>query len=113
MKSGEIRLLEKESFKHSAFKVFLPWTKSDSDDDDDRREEEKGEEEAGEVPSELEDKSTRRAASNYVMTEIRTNRSCWSDEEKESLISTLLEGITEENEWFLDAAMIVEFEIYR
>ncbi|TEY73089.1 hypothetical protein BOTCAL_0083g00020 [Botryotinia calthae] len=103
LQSGEIRLLEKEPFKHSTFKAFLPWTKSDSDDDDDREEEEEGEEEEGEeeegeVPNELEDKSTRCAAFNYIMTEIRTNRHCWSDEEKESLINTLLEGITEENE---------------
>ncbi|ATZ50502.1 hypothetical protein BCIN_06g00040 [Botrytis cinerea B05.10] len=97
MKSGEICLWEKEPFKHSTFKMFLPWTKSDSDDDDDRREEKEGEEEEGEVPKELEDNSTRRAAFNYVMTEIRTNRNCWSDEDKESLINTLLEGITEEN----------------
>ncbi|KAM0167947.1 hypothetical protein ACHAPF_011485 [Botrytis cinerea] len=95
--SGEICLWEKEPFKHSTFKMFLPWTKSDSDDDDDRREEKEGEEEEGEVPKELEDNSTRRAAFNYVMTEIRTNRNCWSDEDKESLINTLLEGITEEN----------------
>ncbi|KAF5868366.1 uncharacterized protein Bfra_007564sa [Botrytis fragariae] len=101
---GSIRLLEKEPFKPSTFKAFMSWTESESDSDsesDDDREEEEGEKEDGEeekIPNRPENSSPRHSAFDYTVTQIRANRNLWIDEEKTSLLYTLLEGFTEEDE---------------
>ncbi|TGO43867.1 hypothetical protein BCON_0777g00020 [Botryotinia convoluta] len=108
VKRGEIRLLEKEPFKPSTFKAFMSWTElvSDSELDDGGEEEEEEEAEEGE------DNPTQRAAFDYAMTQIRANRNLWGDEEMDSLMNTLFEGFTEEDEWPVGAATSIESETH-
>ncbi|KAF7956275.1 hypothetical protein EAE96_005195 [Botrytis aclada] len=127
-RSGRIRLLEKEPFKPSTFKGFLDWIEPESDSDsdaDDGGEEEAGEEEAGEEEEEEEEAEeeeeeagkgeenpTQRAAFDYVLTQARANINLWSDEEKQSLMNTLLEGFAEGIEWPVGAATSIESETH-
>ncbi|KAF7887813.1 uncharacterized protein EAF01_010967 [Botrytis porri] len=98
VKRREIRLLEKEPLKPATFKGFMSWSQSESDSDSDSDEYSEEEEEEEEEGEEGEDNPTQRAAFDYAMTQIRINRTSWTDVEKKSLINTLLEGLTEENE---------------
>ncbi|TGO18438.1 hypothetical protein BTUL_0010g01090 [Botrytis tulipae] len=108
-KRGEIRLLEREPFKTSTFKSYMPWTEpeSDSDSDDNREveeEEEEGEwedeedEEEEEIPNRPDGNSPRHSAFDYTITQIRANRNLWNDEERNFLMNTLLEGFMEDDE---------------
>lgn len=72
--------------------------------------EEEGEEE--EIPNRREPNSPLRSAFNCVLDQIRINRAIWSDEETESLMNTLLEGFTEEDERSVGVATSVEPETH-
>lgn len=119
-RTGEIRLLEREPFKTSTFKSYMPWTEQESYLDwDDNREAEQEEEEAededeeedeaedgeedeeedeGEIPNRSDGNSPGRSAFDYTITQIRANRNLWNDEERNSLMNTLLEGFMEDDE---------------